>query len=668
MKTARELLNLLNTTDEHSRLEAKRASEAGKSVFETICSFSNEPELGGGYLLLGACKEGVFEDGRTRYTIESISDPDKVQSDIVSGCSTMFNHQIRPEISIEVIDGKNVLVLKIEELPEALKPLYFVKRGLPSGAYRRISSSDVRCTDEDMPVFYTKVDSFDSTIVQDAEYEDLDDNAIDYYRNLRAKVNPSAEELTYDNLGLLRALGAIKKDKLGNLRITYTGLIVFGKPQALRRLMPSLRVDYIRVAGSRWIGSDEERYESSLDLRGPLILLVQRVRNTILEDLPKGFHLAPGQLQAETPTEIPADALREALVNSFIHRTFRVNRPIQVIRYSNRIEIINPGFSLKAPESLGEPGSELRNPYISEIFHDTNLAETKGSGIGSIRKLMRLANLMPPTFESNRTDNTFTARLLMHHMLNAKDLSWLSLFADCQLNDEQRLALIFVREVGAIDNISYRQISSQISSKQASQDLHRLCEQRILEKKGQGNRTYYIPGESFNKHRDGQLSDGTRTSSFSNVSISDGGYSIQSLSLSVPAEDVTVPAQEASVPVDGISVPHSGTVPVKANPLEDVGYLPEAVTSLVESIGRRSNDAQKVDAVILVLCSYKPLGINELSKILHRTENYLKSKFIKRLLEEKRLFYTIPEMKNHPNQKYTAATTEDKEGNTKSSE
>ena len=87
MKTARELLNLLNTTDEHSRLEAKRASEAGKSVFETICSFSNEPELGGGYLLLGACKEGVFEDGRTRYTIESISDPDKVQSDIVSGCS-----------------------------------------------------------------------------------------------------------------------------------------------------------------------------------------------------------------------------------------------------------------------------------------------------------------------------------------------------------------------------------------------------------------------------------------------------------------------------------------------------------------------------------------------------------------------------------------------------
>lgn len=426
---------------------------------------------------------------------------------------------------------------------------------------------------------------------------------------------------------------------------------MFGKSLALRRLMPSLRVDYIRVAGTRWIGTDDERYESSLDLRGPLILLVQRVRNTILEDMPRGFHLVSGQLQAETPTELPADALREALVNSFIHRTFRVNRPIQVIRYANRIEIINPGFSLKAPDSLGEPGSELRNPFISEIFHDTNLAETKGSGIGSIRKQMKIANLMPPTFESNRTDNTFTARLLLHHMLNAKDLSWLGLFKDSQLNDEQRLALIFVREVGAIDNITYRQISSHISSKQASVDLHHLCELSILEKKGQGNRAYYLAGEAFNKLVGVQLS-GTvnSTSSISNISLTDGSYNVQSLSLSVPVSGVSVPVENVSVPDDTASVPPQDV----SVPAEDSDNgLPENVERLILSIGRRSNDAQKVDSVILDLCSYKPLSVNELSRLLHRTENYLKSKFIKRLLAEQRLYYTIPEMRNHPNQKYT---------------
>ena len=37
--------------------------------------------------------------------------------------------------------------------------------------------------------------------------------------------------------------------------------------------------------------------------------------------------------------------------------------------------------SLKSEEKLGQPGSETRNPFIAAVFHDTNLAETKGSGI-----------------------------------------------------------------------------------------------------------------------------------------------------------------------------------------------------------------------------------------------------------------------------------------------
>ena len=62
---------------------------------------------------------------------------------------------------------------------------------------------------------------------------------------------------------------------------------------SLRRLMPALRVDDIRVPGNKWVESSDKRF----------------------------------------------------------------------IRYSNRLEISNPGFPLKSPEHLGEPGSELRNPY-----------------------------------------------------------------------------------------------------------------------------------------------------------------------------------------------------------------------------------------------------------------------------------------------------------------
>ena len=47
--TALELLESLNLLDEQECIEAKRASEVGKSLLETVCAFANEPGLGGGW-------------------------------------------------------------------------------------------------------------------------------------------------------------------------------------------------------------------------------------------------------------------------------------------------------------------------------------------------------------------------------------------------------------------------------------------------------------------------------------------------------------------------------------------------------------------------------------------------------------------------------------------
>jgi ATP-dependent DNA helicase RecG len=54
---ARDLLETLNLLDEHEHVEAKRGSEVGRSVLETVCAFANEPGLGGGWLLLGVVRE-----------------------------------------------------------------------------------------------------------------------------------------------------------------------------------------------------------------------------------------------------------------------------------------------------------------------------------------------------------------------------------------------------------------------------------------------------------------------------------------------------------------------------------------------------------------------------------------------------------------------------------
>ena len=58
------------------------------------------------------------------------------------------------------------------------------------------------------------------------------------------------------------------------------------------------------------------------------------------------------------------------VANATMHRSYQIHSPVQIIRYSHRIEVINPGFSLKDVTDLGKPGSRLRNPAIAAVLHD----------------------------------------------------------------------------------------------------------------------------------------------------------------------------------------------------------------------------------------------------------------------------------------------------------
>lgn len=657
MRTAKELFAELNSFDENRRIEAKSASAVGKSMMETVCAFANEPGLCGGYLLLGAKRTGIAEDGRPIYEPENIENTDKIQSDFVAMCNSMFNVRIRPIINVEEYLGKTVIVVKIEELPESQKPAYFAKRGLPEGAFRRIGPSDEKCSEEDMYLFYQSADTYDSCIVDDADLDDIDENALNFYRKLRKEVNPDAEELTLNDVDLLRALGAIKKNKQGGYDLTYTGLLVFGKQMSLRRLVPSFRVDYIRISGNQWLADGDNRFEQTIDMRGPLILMVNKACSAVMDDLPKGFELKKDSMQASTPAILPNKVLREAIVNSYIHRSNRLNQPIQIIRYSNRIEIHNPGYSLKPQDDWGEPGSMLRNPRISEIFHDTNLAETKGTGIGAMRRLMKEAGLMPPTFESNHEANKFTARLLLHHFLSKENMEWLAQYAEFGLVNEQKLALVFVREVGAIDNATYRQLDSSITHARARLEIHKLCDLGFLEKKGQGRNTYYIRTSKV-------VSLGERLRPQDERLLPQHG----TLGEKIPPQGERYHGKHGTLGeryqgenerYQAFEERYQGEVGTFGERYQGVNreelllLLPDDIKNRIDEVGKRV-PKDILNKLVVDMCSIVPLSMDDLSVLLHRNSKSFKNKNIKVLLETKQLFYWIPEMINHPQQKYIA--------------
>ncbi len=614
-----EIIAQLNNSDERTDLEVKRGSAIDRAILETICAFSNEPDLGGGTIVLGI-KE-IDDSLFPTYEIVGVENPDKLQKDLATQCADLFNIPVRPKISIENVNGQNVLVIEVEELSHGQKPIFFKKQGLPHGAYRRIGTTDQKCTEDDMYFFYGKEDGYDNSTIKDSDLNDINFDALDVYRKLRNTVNNTAEELNYDDVDLLRALNCIKKvDDVWKL--TNTGLIVFGNKIALRRLMPMMRIDYIRLPGHTWIDNPDKRFVETLDMRGPIIEMVSRIIATIADDLPKGFVLKEGEVQAEGKLLLPTRVLREAVVNALIHRNYRINQPIQILRYSNRIEIINAGTSMKPEENIGEPGSVNRNPFIAAIFHDTNLAETKGSGFRTMQTLMKEADMMPPTFESNREKNNFTLRLLFHHFLNQRDLIWLSAFDRYNLNDNQKLAIVFIREVGAIDNITYRQLTGT-NRAQAGTDLRILRKRNLIEQKSSKRTSYYLPfGDLLNAMVDKQPA-------------------------MVDKQPAMVDKQPAMVDKQLTMVNNESN-----SKLDTWSQIPVNLIEKIFEIGLRSKDPKEMRNLILQLCAWRPLSSIELSKILQRSEKYIKNNYLQPLIKDGYIIFTIPEMITHPQQKY----------------
>jgi len=76
-----------------------------------MIAFGNESGLGGGHLLLGVNWE-VNDKGDTRYWAEGVPDPDKLQQNLATQCASMLNTVLRPEMAVERVDGKTLMLCK----------------------------------------------------------------------------------------------------------------------------------------------------------------------------------------------------------------------------------------------------------------------------------------------------------------------------------------------------------------------------------------------------------------------------------------------------------------------------------------------------------------------------------------------------------------------------
>jgi ATP-dependent DNA helicase RecG len=211
----------------------------------------------------------------------------------------------------------------------------------------------------------------------------------------------------------------------------------------------------------------------------------------------------------------------------------------------------------------------------------------------------------------------------------------LQLFEPLNLTDPQKQALIFVREVGAIDNQTYRQMADCDTLK-ASTDLRTLKSHNLFASKGKGKATYYISGPGLNTEATDALS--TRP-----PKISAPPHDLRDESDVADIEintDISTPPLILSTPPHDLSTPAPSIL------------IDESLQKEIDILNRREHDSDKIKGIIKEICKDRYLSARQISGILNKGEDYIKRKYLSEMIKSKDLVYLHAEMINHPEQAY----------------
>jgi predicted HTH transcriptional regulator len=152
----------------------------------------------------------------------------------------------------------------------------------------------------------------------------------------------------------------------------------------------------------------------------------------------------------------------EAIVNAVAHRDYSSNASVQVMLFSDRLEVWNPGELPPAltPERLRHPHASIpRNPLIADPLFLVRYVEKAGTGILDAIALCREAGLPEPEF---RQDGGQFAMTLWRDWLTQ------AVLASLQLNERQLKAVAVVRLEHRLTPLAIRRLPMQVAPRHSA--------------------------------------------------------------------------------------------------------------------------------------------------------------------------------------------------------
>ena len=344
-------------------------------IYKEVIAFANTD---GGTLLIG-----INNDGEATQLL----DIDDTYTRITNG----IRDAIAPDVTIFVkYTFKDNQVIHIEIGEGSYKPYYLKSKGIkPSGVYVRQGSSSVQASPEQIRKMIKNADG-------------------DIFEELRSL----EQKLTFDFCAEI-----FKKNRIEFSQDKYNVLGIRNHIQQLYTNLGWLLSEQCAHSVKVAVFADEQNtiFRDRKEFTGSVLSQLEETFD-YLQLCNKNHSVIDGLVRKDY-WDYPKDAIREALLNSLIHRDYGFSGSIIINVNDNCMEFISIGGLLPgiSTEDIRNGISQLRNKNLAKIFQRLNFIEAYGTGI---RRIFSLYKNCPVPVAIDVTPNSF--RITLPNMNTAK--------------------------------------------------------------------------------------------------------------------------------------------------------------------------------------------------------------------------------------------------------
>ncbi|MBS1362299.1 MAG: AAA family ATPase [Acidaminococcaceae bacterium] len=363
----------------------------------------------------GTVYVGVADDGK----VLGVENADECALQI----SNMVRDAVKPDVTMFIhyetleCDGKAVVAVNIQRGTN--RPYYLAKKGLrPEGVYVRQGYSSVPATD---------------TAIRQM-IKETDGDSFENMRSINQALTFEATKKEFEKRNVVFGQPQMQTLKIVSADGIYTNLGLLLSEQCLHTIKAAV-----------FEGINQNVFKDRREFSGSLMQQLNDVYDYI--DFHNQTHATFRKLLRIDTRDYPEVAVREALLNTLVHRDYSFRASTLISIYDDRIEFVSIGGLLPGLEldDLMMGVSVCRNPHLANVFYRLQLIEAYGTGMKKIMGAYANALVQPKIKTTNNAfkiilpNVNFTPKAAEAH----KDFEKA---ADLALDSNEEKVLQFLRE------------------------------------------------------------------------------------------------------------------------------------------------------------------------------------------------------------------------------